>query len=222
MVWKIFWEFPLTTFFSILLVACYTGINMFFAPAVIQKYFLSYPGKFQLANWILSTFYHASFPHLLSNVLFLYILGRAVEARVGPGKWLLFYILAGFFSMLMDSFIRGFVITYDKAPAVGASGAISGLAAVSALLSPFTYIINRIKFPLPVFLIAWLMVYTDVTGLFSDDRIAHWAHLAGFFSVFVTAYLLSEKEQRELRNGFFLNLVFFILTVIILYFLDNR
>ena len=110
----------------------------------------------------------------------------------------------------------------DRIPAVGASGAIAGIAAVSALLCPYTMPVAGKKIPFPVFIISWLAVYYDFTNLFSRDNVAHWAHLAGFFSVFLTAYMLSEEDRNNLRMGFMFNLVFFSLTIILLYFVENR
>ena len=157
--------------------------------------------------------FHSSVGHLISNIAFLYFLGRAVEAKVGKGKWLLFYFMAGIISMMADSMIRGFMLGERRIPTVGASGAIAGLAAIAALLSPVTYRIAGYSFPFPVFLVAWIMVYTDIMQAFSSDLIAHWAHLAGFFSVFITAYLLSPQDQARIKNGFIFNFTFFVLTV---------
>jgi membrane associated rhomboid family serine protease len=153
--------------------------------------------------------------------MYLFILGRAVEHKVGKSKWLLFYFMAAFVSIILDSIVRGFILN-DITPVLGASGAISGLAAAAALLSPFTIRMGGVNFPFPLFLIAWASVYTDITNVFEKDQIAHWAHLGGFFSVIITAYFLEEKEKRKLKNGFILNLVFFTLTLVLLYFIEAR
>ncbi|MCB1192404.1 MAG: rhomboid family intramembrane serine protease [Leptospiraceae bacterium] len=220
--WKIFWEYPLTAYVTIFITFFYFFVVFFVSSSSINQYFLSYPGRFHPLNWILSTFFHGSIEHLLSNMVFLYFLGRVAEARVGKVKWLLFYFMAGFISAASDSVVRGYVFREDMAPAVGASGAISGIAAVAALLSPFTFRVKNYNIPFPVFAVAWTMLYSDFIYLFSSDRVAHWAHLAGFFSVFITAYLLNDRDREELKNGFLLNFVFFILTVILLFFLNNR
>lgn len=212
--------YPLTGGMTAAIVLSY--FLLFFIPeSVIKKYFFSYPGSFNFVNWILSTFFHASFFHLFWNALFLFILGRAVEEKVGMGKWILFYTMAGLLSGLGDSFVRG-VILSETNPTVGASGAISGIAIVAALQSPYTIPFGGKNIPFPVFLIAWLMIYSDFTNLYSRDNIAHWSHIGGYFSVLVTAYFLSEKDRNQLKMGFFLNLLFFTLSMIILYFYRNR
>lgn len=60
------------------------------------------------------------------------------------------FFMAALISSLLDSFIRG-VILHDPTPVVGASGAISGIAAVAALLSPFSLRFNQRNIPFPVF-----------------------------------------------------------------------
>jgi membrane associated rhomboid family serine protease len=218
---KIFWEFPLTLITTIFLFFFYIFVNQTLPHTTIATYFYSYPGKFSFINWILSSFYHSSFSHLFSNMLFLYFLGRAAESKISKSKWILFYLSAGLISMMFDSFFRGFIL-HERIPAVGASGAISGISAVAMVYSPLQYRIFGINFFFPVFLIAWLMIYLDFMNLFSSDNIAHFAHLAGFFSVLLTSYLFSDKEREKLRNNFFLNLLFFIFTIILLFFLENR
>ncbi|TGN17099.1 rhomboid family intramembrane serine protease [Leptospira idonii] len=215
------WEFPLTASFAVFMIILFPVINIFF-PSSVEEYFISTPGELQPINWVLSTFFHGSFGHLFMNMFFLLILGRVVEFRVGKSKWLVFYFMAGILSVLGDWFVRGLILG-DRTPVLGASGAIAGLASVAALLSPFRFPISKkTAIPFPVFLFAWMMIYSDITNLFAKDNVAHWAHLGGFFSVFVTAYLLDQHERKEIRQGFLINLTFFTLTVILLFFINNR
>lgn len=221
MVQKIFWEFPLTAGLIVFLFFFFF-LSIFLIPeSIISNFFLSYPREWNPINWILSSFAHGSFSHLFSNLMFLFILGRAVEYKVGKSKWLLFYGMAAVVSAVGDSIVRGFIIG-DNTPVLGASGAISGLAAASALLSPFSIRMGGVNFPFPLFLIAWASVYTDITNVFEKDQIAHWAHLGGFFSVIITAYFLEEKDRKNLKNGFILNLIFFTLTLVLYYFIEAR
>ncbi len=218
---SVFWEFPLTGGLVLFLFWFFLIAIVLIPEPVLLKYFFSYPRDWNPLNWILSTFMHGNFSHLFSNLLYLFLLGRAVEYKVGKSRFLLFYGMAAIVSAILDSFVRGFLLG-DNTPVVGASGAISGLAAVAALLSPFSIRMGGINFPFPLFLIAWGSVYTDITNVFENDNIARWAHLGGFFSVFVTAYFLEEKERKKLKNGFILNLVFFTLTLVLVYFWEAR
>lgn len=218
---KIFWEFPLTGGLISFLFGFFFIAVLFIPESIVTAYFLSYPREWNPLNWILSSFMHGNFSHLISNLFYLFLLGRAVEYKAGKARFLLFYGMAAVVSAFLDSFVRGFILG-QNAPVVGASGAISGLAAVAALISPFSIRMGGVNFPFPLFLIAWGSVYTDITNVFENDNIARWAHLGGFFSVIITAYFLEEKERKTLKNGFLLNLVFFTLTLVLMFFWEAR
>ncbi|MCB1141343.1 MAG: rhomboid family intramembrane serine protease [Leptospiraceae bacterium] len=219
---KFIWEFPLTASICFLLIINFLTVSIFLPQRLVSQYFLSYPGSLSPVNWFLSTTYHGSIGHLLSNVAFLFFLGRIVEEKVGKVKWLLYYTIAGIISSMGDSLIRFAMNPFDRIPTVGASGAICGIAAVSALISPYSFKTSGKKIIFPVFLVAWTMIYADITNLFTKDNIAHWAHLGGYFSVFLTAYLVDKEEKQKLKNGFIVNLLFFLLSMILLYLMDNR
>jgi len=219
---KFFWEFPLTAFVSLALIFFYFFINNFVSHSSQYIYFYSYPGKLNPVNWFLSTLNHASFGHLFSNVLFLFFLGRAAEAKTGQGKWILYYSIAGIVSGFGDSFARGIMSQNSSIPTVGASGAICGIAAVAGLLSPYSIMILNKKIPFPVFLISWMMIYSDFSNLFTNDNVAHWSHLGGYLSVFLTSYLVDIKEREQLKKSFYLNLAFFILSIFLLFLVQSR
>ncbi len=84
---------------------------------------------------ISALFLHASIDHLLGNMLFLWTFGRRVEDACGAWRFLLFYLFAGITSLV------GYVIMttgIEEMPAIGASGAISGVMAAYLLLFPGT------------------------------------------------------------------------------------
>ncbi|TGK07033.1 rhomboid family intramembrane serine protease [Leptospira semungkisensis] len=214
-------EFPLTAFF-VGLISISQFVLYFLVPEeILDAFFISRPGEFYPWKWVGMAFLHADFMHLFWNMIFLFFLGRIVEYKVGRSKWLLFFFMGAIVSGGLDSFVRG-VILGEHQPAIGASGAVSGLAAVAALLSPFSIRVKKRNYPFPVFAVAWLMVYSDITNLFSKDQVAHWAHLGGFLSVVFAAYFLNNKIRRELHTGFVLNVVFVILLLILGFFVGAR
>jgi membrane associated rhomboid family serine protease len=79
-----------------------------------------------------SMFLHVGLVHLLGNMWFLYVFGDAVEDAFGPWWYLGLYLVSGFFGTMV------FVATAGKSPlpAIGASGAVSGVMAASLLLWP--------------------------------------------------------------------------------------
>ena len=68
-----------------------------------------------------SMFVHGGWMHLLGNMLYLYIFGDNVEDRIGHGAYLVFYLLCGAASALVQVYAQ----QSSTAPLIGASGAIS-------------------------------------------------------------------------------------------------
>jgi len=53
------------------------------------------PAYFHFANILTSMFVHANWIHVIGNMLFLWVFGESVEDILGHGKYLLFYLYAG-------------------------------------------------------------------------------------------------------------------------------
>lgn len=97
--------------------------------------------------WTLLTsmFMHSSFFHLFANMLSLFFVGALVERIIGRKRYLWFYLFSGIFAGLVYAslayFFGGSIIGSKlfggpETLAVGASGAIFGLAGLLALLIP--------------------------------------------------------------------------------------
>ncbi|MGZ5595252.1 MAG: rhomboid family intramembrane serine protease [Usitatibacter sp.] len=81
------------------------------------------PADARPVTWIASMFLHGDLMHLLGNMVFLFIVGVAVESALG-GFWYLLLYLAG--GLAGDAMLYA-VNPSSLLPTVGASGAISGL-----------------------------------------------------------------------------------------------
>lgn len=156
-----------------------------------------------VANW----FVHFSFAHLLANMIGLFVLGRVVEKNFGYGKYALIYFGSAIVSGLVDDLVH---IAQPDYFANGASGAIAGLASAAILVEPF-YIVFVFIIPIPVILMGWAQLYTDITGALDpvDTGVANFAHLGGFFAIGVLAFLMSKAEKSRLWRGLIINLVTF-------------
>src|SRR5438132_7958123 len=89
-------------------------------------------GQGALVTLLTSTFLHAGWLHLLSNLLYLAVFGLPVERRVGPARFALLYVAsaaAGSLAYLVAQ-------PGSQTPAVGASGAIAGVIAAHLVLFP--------------------------------------------------------------------------------------
>ena len=87
------------------------------------------------APWLLtaftSMFVHAGLPHIVGNMLFLWIFGDNVEDRIGHGRYLVFYLLCGLVAATPGAARSGL----DRAD-VGATGAVAGVLGAYLVLFP--------------------------------------------------------------------------------------
>jgi membrane associated rhomboid family serine protease len=160
-----------------------------------------------------SMFLHGSWGHLLGNALFLWVFGNNIEDSMGPGRFLVFYILCG----LAAAAAHIFVEPGSPVPTVGASGAISGVLGAYLVLYPtarvnmlFWFLIFIRVIPLPAWLVLiWWFAIQVLQGLpqLSPLRpevsggVAVWAHVGGFVAGVILVKLFeSEALVRERKS----------------------
>src|SRR5260370_3167607 len=89
---------------------------------------------------ITSMFMHGGLAHIFGNMLFLWIFGDNIEARLGHLRYLIFYLVCGVLAGLAHVFATFIFAGGDEAsllvPSLGASGAISGVLGAYLLLFP--------------------------------------------------------------------------------------
>ena len=131
------------------------------------------------AGLVTSQFLHGSTIHLLGNMYFLWILGDNVEDVLGGARFLLFYLAAGVAAGLVYSFA-----TDPAVPMLGASGAVSGVMALYAVLFrrsklTFMLVVWQFKLIAPLYVAVWLAF--NAAGFVLDSPGVAWeAHLGGF------------------------------------------
>jgi membrane associated rhomboid family serine protease len=169
----------------------------------------------RLHTLITSMFMHASWIHLLGNMLFLYIFGDNVEDVFGHGGYITFYIVSGLAAAFthilsivfppMINVLPGLNETYDLTiGVVGASGAISGVLGAYLVLFPNARILTLAGYfimPIPAllflaiwFALQWFYGIFDIAG-----GVAYWAHIGGFITgmILALAFGLKRKRKRE-------------------------
>ncbi|MFZ3322751.1 MAG: rhomboid family intramembrane serine protease [Usitatibacter sp.] len=142
----------------------------------------------QFMPWQVVTyaFLHASLPHLLFNMLGVYMFGSDLERVWGPRRYLNYYLACLLSAAAAQLGVTA--LTGASYPTVGASGAIFGLLLAYARLFP-----NRIIMPLfppipmraPIFVMVYggLELLLGVTG--TAAGVAHFAHLGGLAGGFL-------------------------------------
>jgi len=147
---------------------------------------------------ITSMFLHSGFLHLAGNMLFLWIFGDNVEDSFGHLPYLFFYLVCGLGAGLLHVlFNLGSTI-----PALGASGAISGVMGAYMVLYPRERILTLVFIfvvPIPaVFILGyWFLLQflagIDALGTSAKGGVAVWAHVGGF----LLGVLLTQLVRRR-------------------------
>jgi membrane associated rhomboid family serine protease len=155
-------------------------------PARIPAFLAGHVG-FEVAFLPLFTsmFLHSGLLHIAGNMLFLWIFGDNVEDYFGHFPYLLFYVVCGIGSGLLHVL---FNLT-SSVPALGASGAISGVMGAYLVLFPKERILTLVfifLIPIPaVFILGyWFLLQflsgVNALGSGASGGVAWWAHVGGF------------------------------------------
>jgi len=149
--------------------------------------FLAGHASFQAAflPLITSMFLHSGIAHIAGNMLFLWIFGDNVEDFFGHVPYLFFYLVCGIGADLLHIFFN----LNSHLPALGASGAISGVMGAYALLYPKERVLTLVfvfLIPIPAFIILgyWFLLQflagISSVGAHASGGVAWWAHIGGF------------------------------------------
>lgn len=146
---------------------------------LIDKLML-WPTMPRVHQFITYQFLHASWMHLLGNMLFLYVFGNSLEDRLGKIGYLAFYLAGGIIAGL------GFALLENN-PVLGASGSVAAVTGAYLALFPMSN----------VTLVMWLlMIYTFQVSslvlilfqiaqdlfffLINRSGVAYLAHISGY------------------------------------------
>jgi membrane associated rhomboid family serine protease len=141
-----------------------------------------------------SMFMHGGLLHIAGNMLFLWIFGDNIEDRLGPGRFLVFYLGAGIAAALAQGILGGFLVGQTDYPMLGASGAIGGVLGAYLMLYPSSRIITLI-FLFPAFLYLPFWAYMQFASLSrGDSGVALWAHIGGFVFGFLAVRLMAPSQ----------------------------
>lgn len=169
------------------------------------------------ANWltlITMQFLHGGWLHLIGNMLFLWVFGNNIEDSMGHVRFLFFYLACG----LAAAAAQMLANPASPIPAVGASGAVSGVLGAYLLLFPRVRVwmivpififLTRIALPAWMYLIYWIVVQflsgigdtlARSGGEVSGGGVAFWAHVGGFVAGMVLIHFLVRPERLERKH----------------------
>ncbi|MCJ7632228.1 rhomboid family intramembrane serine protease [Candidatus Bathyarchaeota archaeon] len=183
--------------------------NFIMTPAVILN------GQ-QLYTLVTSMFIHATWIHLLGNMLYLFVFGDNVEDVFGHAGYLTFYLVCGLaaafthilsvlYAPAMNS-VTGLTFSSDLTEGlIGASGAIAGVLGAYLVLYPKAYILTIVLIvilPIPAvvflgfwFILQWLYIVFNMAS-----EVAYFAHIGGFITGMVLALAIGLNRKKALRE----------------------
>lgn len=154
-----------------------------YIPRLIIYRFGFVPAEFSFLTMFTSQFLHGGWGHLIGNMVILLLIGITVEQLLGSFNYTVFYLLSG----AIGATVYGLVHLGSPMPAVGASGAISGVmgmyvAAYGKRKIRFFYWIgvyfNYAKLPALMMLPVW--VGKEVFDFFfTEGNVGYTAHAGG-------------------------------------------
>ncbi|HKD59015.1 MAG TPA: rhomboid family intramembrane serine protease [Terracidiphilus sp.] len=155
-----------------------------------------------------SMFMHASWMHIIGNMIYLWAFGREIENAMGGVRFAIFYLIGGVVAMFSQ--ILG--DPFSRIPCLGASGAIAAVMGAFIVTFPrdrirtliFFLIFIRITFiPAALLIGFWFLIQIFNIGAVAQVRtggVAYLAHVGGFLFGVVTARLLVNPNRMMYRR----------------------
>jgi membrane associated rhomboid family serine protease len=195
---------PIVTALIILINAIVFGIELVRGePFVMQR--AAIPAQIVSGHqWITiltAMFMHASWSHIIGNMVFLWAFGPEVEDAMGRGRYLVFYLVGGLVAMLTQVLAS----PHSTVPNLGASGAIAAVMGAFLILYPT----DRIKSILVIFIFVkitfipaclligvWFLTQVINAGQVAQVQsggVAYLAHVGGFIYGVAIARLFQRR-----------------------------
>ena len=139
-------SFPLITWTIILINGLVFLVELSLTPSQLER-FVSILGMIPARlgespeayiTVLTSMFLHGGWTHFIGNMWMLYLFGDNVEDRMGPARYLIFYLSCG-----LSAWAFQYLSAPDSTiPSIGASGAIAGVLGAYFLLFPTARVIT--------------------------------------------------------------------------------
>jgi len=153
-------------------------------------------------------FMHASWSHIIGNMIFLWAFAPEIEDAMGPGRYFVFYIVGGLVAMLAQVAAS----PHSTVPNLGASGAIAAVMGAFLVTYPrdriravlFLFVFVRITFiPAALLIGFWFLTQLFNAGAVAQVQtggVAYLAHIGGFIFGAVTARLFEDPRRIALQR----------------------
>ena len=184
--------------FTFILFMILLGMNAISLDVIAIKPANILQGKY-LWTFLTSMFMHGGFFHLFANMFSLFFIGSLIEKILGARRYFLFYMFSGLFAGLTFVLLSLVFKSDMNMFAVGASGALFGIAGLMVMLTPnlplyvmFIPIPIKAKYAIPGLLaILWLISIT------ADVGIGNTAHLGGLIAGLIYGIYLKVNYKKK-------------------------
>ncbi len=156
-----------------------------------------------LITIVTALFMHASWSHVLGNMVFLWAFGPQIEDAMNPRRYVAFYLAGGVVSMVAQIAVD----PGSTVPNLGASGAIAAVMGAFLVTYPrdrirtvlFIGFFVRITFiPAALLIGFWFLTQLVSFGVIADVQsggVAYMAHIGGVIFGAVTARLFEDPRR---------------------------
>jgi membrane associated rhomboid family serine protease len=156
-----------------------------------------------LITILTAMFMHASWSHIIGNMVFLWAFGSEIEDAMGPLRYSVFYLVGGVVAMLAQ-------VAFDPhstIPNLGASGAIAAVMGGFLVTYPrdqirtllFFFVFVRVTYiPAALLIGLWFLLQLLSVGSVTAAQaggVAYLAHVGGFIFGAVTARLFEDPQR---------------------------
>lgn len=155
---------------------------------------------FVLTDWSVKELFgymwlHNNYPHIIGNLIFIWVFGNAVCSKVGNILYLPLYIATGVVAAVVH-------LVFDGREVAGASGAIFGIVGAYFVLYPFNsikcfvwFIAYVRRFSIAGFWIILLWIVLNVLAVITKYMAsAYFAHIGGFVCGAIIAIVLLKSK----------------------------
>ena len=197
-------RFPAATAFIIAVNAIVFALELAGGDAFVMRWTVIPADITSGHHWITlftAMFMHASWSHIIGNMIFLWAFGPEIEDAMGSLRYLIFYLCGGFVAMLCQIAAT----PHSAVPSLGASGAIAAVMGAFLVTYPgdkiksvmFFGIFFRVTFiPAALLIGFWFLAQlvnlgtvAGATNMSKTGGVAYLAHIGGLIFGAVTARL---------------------------------
>ena len=199
-------NFPIVTLFIILINVVVFIIELIAGDAFVTRWAVvpaNISAGHHLETIITAMFMHASWSHILGNMVFLWAFGPEMEDSMGSWRYALYYLIGGVVATLTQVAFA----PHSTVPNLGASGAIAAVMGGFLVTYPsdqirsllFIFVFVRVTYiPAMLLIGVWFLLQLFSVGTIAKTQtggVAYLAHVGGFIFGAVFARLFQREER---------------------------